>query len=176
MSERTYQVIIGVLVLVILVAGWIMFAGKRNSSSTSDSVATSAASDSKASSADDEEAMDSSISVSVSPAVASVAVSGEAVKVVDQAAGGVVMAELVARKSRGWGAVQDEREWILGAARLEEGTHTNVAVELLRGTEKGGAYKAILFVDDGDGVFDMHKDAMIKNSDGSTLSAAFIAQ
>jgi len=176
MSERIYQIIIGVLVLVVLVGGWMLFAGKGSGPSTAMSTDFTNESASDASDGSDTDADTSSAREKASPAVASVAASGEAVKVVDQVAGGVVMAELVALKSRGWVAVQDEREWILGAARLEEGTHTNVTIELLRGTEKGGAYKAIIFVDDGDGVFDLHKDTVIKNSDGSALSVAFIAQ
>ena len=176
MSERTYQVIIGVLVLVVLVGGWMLVAGKGSGPSTAVDAALTNESASDASGDSDANADTSSATENASSAVASVAASGEAVKVVDQVAGGVVMAELVALKSRGWVAVQDEREWILGAARLEEGTHTNVTIELLRGTEKGGAYKAIIFVDDGDGVFDLHKDTVIKNSDGSALSVAFIAK
>src|SRR3989338_2468976 len=176
MSERTYQVIIGVLVLVVLVGGWMLFAGKGSGPSTAMSTDFTNESASDASDGSDTDADTSSATENASSAVASVAASGEAVKVVDQTAGGVVMAELVALKSRGWVAVQDEREWILGAARLEEGTHTNVAVELLRGTVAGETYNAVLFVDDGDGIFDLHKDTVIKNSDGSTLSVAFIAQ
>ncbi|RJQ34237.1 hypothetical protein C4568_02725 [Candidatus Parcubacteria bacterium] len=173
MSERIYQVVIGVLVLVVLVGGWMMIAGKRAKPSTTMAPVSTTEEKEEVSG---EEKSDAKPSEAASPAAPSKPASGEAVKVVDQTAGKMVAVESVTLKNRGWVAIEDDKEWILGAARLEAGTHEDVEVELLRATVKGGTYKAILFVDDGDGKFDMHKDTVIKNSDGSTLSAAFITK
>ena len=172
MSERIYQVIIGVLVLVVIVGGWMMIASKRSSSSTQmDMVSTSTASGSDTSDVD----METSVTKN-STSMHSQAAAGEDVQASDQKAGMSVMVDSVTLKGRGWVAVEDSKNWVMGAERLEAGTHTNVAVTLLRGTVAGQTYKVVLFADDGDKMFDLHKDTIIKNSDGSMLSAAFIAK
>jgi len=172
MSERVYQVIIGVLVLVVLVGGWMMIAGKRGSTSTTmGPVSTSTAKEK----ADSKDAATSKKSAAQTANVAT-ATGSEKISVLDQSAGKSVNVDSVTLPKLGWVAVQDEKEWVLGAARVEAGTHEDVTVKLLRATEKGETYKVVLYVDDGDKKFDLHKDTVITNSDGSTMSAAFIAK
>ncbi len=170
MSERTYQVIIGALVLVVLVGGWMMIA-KRSTAPAGDAMQKETAGDIKIEEVDGDAA-----SATPSMTASAQTADGEHVEVADQSAGMSVMIDSVSLEKRGWVAIEDDKGWILGAARLEAGVHSNVAVELLRGTEKGATYKAVLFVDDGDSMFDLHMDSMINNTDGSALSAAFIAK
>jgi hypothetical protein len=175
MSERIYQVIIGVLVLVVIVGGWMMIANRRNASTQMGAVATTTTSKTGSSDTNTDMA-DTSGSSSDMTADHSQTASGEAVSVADQKAMMSVMVDSVTLKGQGWVAIEDSKNWILGAEREEAGTTKNVTVTLLRGTVAGQTYKAVLFADDGDGKFDLHKDTMIKNADGSAVSAAFIAK
>ncbi len=169
-SERTYQISIGVLVLVILVGGWWAFDKKGlpiKGDATTLSEAVSQNSDAAADA--------TSGTRPVTPA-ASVAVSGDAVSVQDQSAGDTVRVDSATLPHMGWVAVRDGDGRVLGAARLEAGAHTTVQVELLRATETGERYQILLYVDDGDKAFDLHKDTLLMNADGSVSGAAFTAR
>lgn len=175
MSERIYQVIIGVLVLVVLVGGWLMIASKRAKTSIimdTQTAASAAPSTDSDSAADTDAASATSKQTSQNTTVAS----GEAVSVLDQEAGKTVKVASVTLEKRGWIAVQDDKEWTLGAQRLEAGAQKDVTVTLLRATEKGETYKVVVYVDNGNGTFDLHKDTLVTKADGSVLSAAFIAK
>lgn len=101
---------------------------------------------------------------------------GESVSVADQPAGMSVIVSSVSLSQMGWVAVKDDRGWILGAGRLEMGTHQNISVPLLRTTESGQRYQALLYIDDGDKEFDLRKDSLVIESGGSVAGAMFSAQ
>jgi hypothetical protein len=101
--------------------------------------------------------------------------SGESVEVADQAAGSIVALQSVTLVNTGWVAVRDNEGRILGAARFDEGTHTGV-VELLRNTVAGNSYQVLLYVDDGDREFDLHKDILVSEPDGRVAGATFVAR
>src|SRR3989344_5391168 len=63
----------------------------------------------------------------------------------------------------------------LGAGRFEPGVHTDVDVPLLRTTEAGQSYQALIYVDDGDKEFDLHKDILVTKEDGSVAGDIFSA-
>ena len=65
---------------------------------------------------------------------------------------------------------------ILGAKRLDAGTHAGVVVELLRGTEAGKTYYAMIHADDGDKAFDHKKDLVRVNEGGIPVAVSFQAQ
>ena len=100
---------------------------------------------------------------------------GEAVTVADQKAGySVDISDMtVARKS--WVAIKDPEGSILGAGLFAPGT-TSGTVSLLRATEAGKRYEAVIYVDDGDKAFELHKDMLVTGADGTPVSAAFSAQ
>lgn len=181
MSERTYQVIIGVLVLVVLVGGWLVIS-RQGAMSSDKGAATSIATNGSSSAADDADtdltpAADTGSSADVSSSGSnSQTWGGEAVSAVDQSAGLSVMVASATLTERGWVAVQDSKGWILGAARLEAGAHSDVEVPLLRATEAGESYKVLVYVDDGDNIFDLHKDVMVMGEGGVAFSATFIAK
>ena len=87
-----------------------------------------------------------------------------------------VMVASVTLTERGWVAVQDSNGWILGAARLEAGSHPDVEIPLLRATKAGESYKVLVYVDDGDSTFDLHKDMMVMREGEAALSATFVAE
>lgn len=100
--------------------------------------------------------------------------SGETVNVADQSAGSTVVVRSVTLVKMGWVAVRDNEGRILGAARFDEGTHSGV-VELLRNTAAGSSYQVLLYVDDGDRAFDLHKDILVSESDGTVAGTTFHA-
>ena len=178
MSERIYQVIIGVLVLVILVGGAVMVSGQRSSSTSDvnkDSADTSAdvfETDDASSATDDTSGSDTSAANNN----AGTAADGDSVSAADQGAVKVAVASSVNLSKLGWVAVRGENGWILGAERLAAGTHESVTVTLLRSMEAGKAYEMVLYHDDGDMAFDLHRDSLVMKSDGSAVSAAFLAK
>lgn len=84
---------------------------------------------------------------------------GNSVSVAAQPAGDSVQVQSATLSKMGWIAVLDSKEWVLGAARFTGGAHANVFVPLLRETKPEEAYKAVVYLDDGDGVFDHKKDS-----------------
>ena len=75
----------------------------------------------------------------------------------------------------GWIAVRDGNGRTLGAGRFEPGVHADVEVPLLRTTEAGQSYQALIYVDDGDKEFDLHKDILVTKDDGSVAGDIFSA-
>lgn len=102
-----------------------------------------------------------------------------AISVESQPAGETVIVKRLLLGSRSWIVVhEDERGrpgGILGAARFTSGTHTEVSVELLRSTEPGGVYYAMIHSDDGDELFDPKLDTHLPDETGSPLMVRFSA-
>lgn len=102
---------------------------------------------------------------------------GGKIAVSEQAAGMSVKIASVYLPVAGWVAVHEDAGGtpgkILGARRFEKGAYTGVAVELLRGTENGKIYYAMLHTDDGDRAFDAKKDALVKDASGSAVMVKF---
>ncbi|MBI2056098.1 MAG: hypothetical protein HYT37_01855 [Candidatus Sungbacteria bacterium] len=112
------------------------------------------------------------------PAPQTSAGAGEGGKIAmnEQAAGMSVAVANVSLPVSGWVAIHEDAGGkpgkILGARRFEKGTHAGV-VELLRKTEDGKAYYAMLHADDGDRLFDAKKDMPMKDVSGAAVMAKF---
>ena len=174
-SERTYQIVIGVLVLIILIGGWWMYAKPASTGSavsTSSVASTQAFLDSVTSAVKTGGSVISTQSANNPTAAAS----GEALTVENQKAGTSVVVALVTLSQPGWVAVRDSNGKTLGAAWFDTGTHEKVLVPLLRSTEAGRSYQALLYIDDGDKQFDLHKDALVSQGDGSVVGKSFSVQ
>jgi hypothetical protein len=104
-----------------------------------------------------------------------IAGSNESLDVVDQPAGMSVKVRSANLVQMGWIAVRDSNGRTLGAGRFGPGMHTDVEVPLLRGTEAGQSYQALIYVDDGDREFDLRKDILVTGSDGSVAGDVFSA-
>jgi len=182
MSERIYQVIIGVLVLVVLIGGAMMVAGQRSSTESSLNKDSADTASGISLTGDEEDATDVDTSSGSDTSAAnantnkSTTAEGDNVSAADQAAIKVAIASSVTLSKLGWVAVRDSRGWILGAERLTAGTRQSVTITLLRGMEAGKVYEMVLYHDDGDMAFDLHKDSLVMKSDGSAVSAAFLAK
>lgn len=113
------------------------------------------------------------------PAVGAVLVGGNAVAVGDQAPGATVAVSFVTLVESGWVVVHEERDGapatILGARRFDAGSNQSGTVELLRPTEEGRVYFAMLHADDGDRQFDHTKDLPIRDPQRNVILMRFVA-
>ncbi len=102
------------------------------------------------------------------------------VDVENQSAGNIVTISSVELNQMGWVVVHEDIGGnpgnVLGAALVFAGEHRVVPVELLRKTEKGRTYYAMLHTDDGDKVFDFKKDRPIADSTGTNIQVPFVAE
>jgi len=101
---------------------------------------------------------------------------GDSVSVSSQGAGMSVTVASVSLSQPGWIAIRDNTGRTLGAALFPAGTHADVSVPLLRATQAGQRYQALLYFDDGKKSFDLHTETLVENSDGSIAGTTFSAQ
>ena len=109
-----------------------------------------------------------------------VIVSGtNAIEVNDQRAGDKVEITMATLSKAGWVVVHEDDNGaagkVLGARRYEPGIYL-AEVELLRSTESGKIYYAMLHIDDGDKEFNLGKDAPMKGEDGVVVMDSFKAE
>jgi hypothetical protein len=94
---------------------------------------------------------------------------GESLAVHDQLASDMVSVSPITITRPTWVAVRGQNGWILGAGLYFAGD-TSASISLLRSTIAGEKYDVVMFVDDGDKTFDLHKDMLV---DG--VSSSFVA-
>lgn len=99
----------------------------------------------------------------------------ESIKVADQPAGMEVKVSSLYLPEMGWVGIRDGDGRVLGAGRFDAGSFTNVTISLLRATVAGDSYQALLYVDDGDKIFDLQKDILITGSNGGVAGTNFKA-
>lgn len=106
-------------------------------------------------------------------------VGGNAIAVGDQAPGATVTVSFVTLAGNGWVVIHEERDGapgaILGARRFDAGSGQSGTVELLRPTEEGKVYFAMLHADDGDRQFDHTKDLPIRDPQRNAILMRFVA-
>lgn len=97
----------------------------------------------------------------------------------DQAPGTMVNIAELRLQEMSWIVVHEDRDGapgnILGAQRLRP-TDTAGTVELLRATEGGKLYYAMIHADDGDNAFDPEKDTPKKDENGNFIMVRFTAR
>lgn len=102
-----------------------------------------------------------------------------AVEVNDQPAGDKVEITMATLSKAGWVVIHEDDNGasgkVLGARRYEPGIYL-AEVELLRPTESGKIYYAMLHLDDGDKEFNLSSDGPIKGEDGRVVMDSFKAQ
>ncbi|NTV44147.1 MAG: hypothetical protein HGA67_00420 [Candidatus Yonathbacteria bacterium] len=78
-----------------------------------------------------------------------------------------------------WVAVREDTDGalgnILGAALVFPGTYEGVWIDLMRNTFAGQKYHVVIYVDDGDKVFDYTKDVMLPGLNGDGIIGTFDA-
>ncbi len=164
--------IIGAAVLVVvLIAGWWMIKHGKASSAVLGSDGRDTEQAEGKSPVQGSDTTLSSEATGKANLTATVAASGEAVSVKDQKAGASVTVDSMNLAHASWIAIRDTNR-ILGAAWFPVGTKTGT-ISLLRSTKAGETYKAVIYVDDGDKHFDMHKDTLVVGEDAGPVSASF---
>ena len=177
MNEQRYQVIIGVLVLIILVGGGYTFRGGgvgMNATSSSDGALSTLVNNAADTALSGKNSVNADENAQAATPTA--IVDGEAVSVEDQVAGTEVAIASVSFSKPGWVAVRDAEGKTLGAAWFDAGIQKNAKVSLLRATSAGSRYQAMMYIDDGDKLFDLHKDTLVTNADGSVGGTLFNAK
>ncbi|MDZ4226950.1 MAG: hypothetical protein U1D26_00560 [Patescibacteria group bacterium] len=168
-NERTYQVIIGILAVIVLILGWWIITHPYGDSMAAGSE-TAAGTDAMS----DADADGGSMSALATDSVPTTTGNGEQVSVAAQPAGTSVAVASATLSQPGWVAVRDASGRTLGAAWFDAGTHTDISVPLLRATEAGQNYQVLLYVDSSeDHEFDLHQDILITNADGSIAGTTF---
>jgi hypothetical protein len=101
-----------------------------------------------------------------------------AVAVSDQPPGSMVTVASATFSQNGWVVIHEERDGapgaILGARRFDGGENQSGTVELLRPTQEGRVYFAMLHADDGDRSFDHAKDLPLKDPQGNLILMRFV--
>jgi len=151
----------GVIAIIIIVLGWWLLT-KPGSNSMATSTAATTTTTTTGTDTGTTTGMMSSSTVTT-------AASGESVSVADQPAGSSVAVTGVTTSKVSWIAVRDALH-VLGAARVDAMTNGTVTVPLLRATTAGSTYQVVVYVDDGDRTFDLHKDALVDGV-GSSFTA-----
>ena len=106
---------------------------------------------------------------------------GNAIAVSDQPPGNAVTIQMVVLATSSWVVIHEDAEGkpgrILGARRFDGtgGKQQSGGVDLLRGTEEGRVYYAMLHLDDGDRQFDHTKDLPIADQQGNVILMRFVA-
>lgn len=159
--SRNNWILIGIVAVALIGGGWWLMGSDVDTENEND---------------DEEESAETNSSpIDVSPGSSTIS-NDESVSVSDQPARETVAVSSAKFTESGWIAIRDDRGWTLGATRFVAGTHSNVAVQLLRGTTAGERYQVLLYIDDGDGAFDLEKEILVTRSDGSVSGATFTAQ
>lgn len=113
------------------------------------------------------------------PAAGTVLAGGNAVAVNDQPPGLTVSLGMVAITRDGWVVIHAAEDGapgrILGARRFDAGSVETGSVELLRPTEEGRVYFAMLHADNGDRQFDHTKDLPLTDAGGNVILMRFVA-
>ncbi len=175
MNDTMNRVMMGMIVIILATGAY--YVGRTNGSAAAKDPAGIELSDVGTEIGDSAGVMETeSASEKVSDAIPALTVDGDAVVVLDQFAGSVVKIASVTLPQLGWVAVRDSKGWVLGAGRFVAGTSENVEVILLRGTVAGESYQVLLYNDDGDKEFDLHKDSLVMNADASVAGTTFTAQ
>lgn len=112
------------------------------------------------------------------PTPATVVTAGENTIVVQaQTAGTEVHIAALALKTKSWVVIHDDVNGtparILGAKRFDTGAYTSATIKVLRATETGKSYYAMIHSDSGDTTFDQHTDSAVTTSDGRPVMTRF---
>lgn len=168
MNDTGNRVIAGIVVVLLVIGAWYLGTSFKPSTATKTTTGISTSATTAGTSSDTK-------TTTATSGATAVQVSGSAVTVKDQPAGSYVMVASVTLPQMGWVAVRDAEGRTLGAGRFDAGTYSAVQVPLLRNTVSGERYQVLLYIDDGDKVFDLRKDTLVMNSDGSVAGTNFTA-
>ncbi|MDO8552419.1 MAG: hypothetical protein Q7S01_02700 [bacterium] len=173
MNKRSNQITAIVAIIALLIFAWDLGYKQARNAVLVDELNTENGAITESDATTSDEALPTG-EVGTSPATSS-AVGGEFVSVNDQKAGSQVQVASLTLLEMGWVGIRDKDGRVLGAGRFEAGSYKDVNVPLLRATVAGESYQALLYVDDGDRQFDLHKETLISGSNGGIAGTNFKA-
>lgn len=173
LNDTGNRIIAGIALALVFIGGWWLIARSATNGVSDDAKQET---DDQMKGSTTERASLSDVLGPLSEDTPTIAGSRESVTVEDQAASMSVQVKEAALAELGWIAVRDADGRTLGAGRFDAGTHTNIEVPLLRGTVAGERYQVLIYVDDGDKAFDIHKDILVTRGDGSVAGDTFSAR
>lgn len=173
LNETSNRVIAIVVAVALIIGAW--YLGRMSAAGASMTTSSTGMTSTSSSSGKSGSSMTSGSAATDSTAPSVISEGNDSVSVSNQAAGMQVSVASVALSQSEWVAIRDSNGLVLGAALFPAGMHTDVVVPLLRATEVGQTYQALLYVDDGSKQFDLHKDSIVMNSSGSVVGATFSA-
>lgn len=175
-NQTTQWILIGIGALIILAGGWWVMT--RNNAATPalvEDASTASGSVEEGSGAEADTGTGAASSSGPSGTQAQTPASGEVVVVEDQAAGSSVVVASASLTKPSWIAIKDAAGWILGARRFDMTSVPESSIPLLRATEAGKIYYAVIYVDDGDKAFDFKKDTVVVQA-GTAVNDSFLAR
>lgn len=172
LNDTGNRIVAGIVLALIFMGGWWLIARNASGGFT----ASQDSSDTQEVGAPEDTVTPSPVLGPISEETPTIAGSHESVSVEDQAAGMTVRIKAATLAQIGWIAVRDADGRTLGAGRFEAGAHESVEVPLLRATIAGERYQVLIYVDDGDKIFDLHKDILVMRADGSVAGSIFGAK
>lgn len=176
LNDTSNRIIAAIILALIFIGGWWLIA--RNASSGPVSLSETGDVQGEFASGTSKNSQVTPISVfgPLSEETPTIVGSRESVDVEDQSAGMSVKVKSATFAQASWIAVRDVDGRTLGAGRFEAGTYSDIEVPLLRATTAGERYQVLIYVDDGDREFDLHKDILVTGADGSVAGDVFSAQ
>ncbi len=174
-SVQNY-VIVAIIAFALGLGSGAMWAGKKSVSDVTVSTDTGATSAANASSTD------TASGVSATPASGAptgTMVARNAIIVHDQKPGTTVVVSAINIDKSSWAVIREDDGTghpgkILGAQLFDPGTNAGT-VDLLRGTQDGNTYYAMIYTDNGDRAFDPKTDLPLIGPDGQPVTATFKA-
>lgn len=149
-ENRTYAVIVAVVVLLLIAAGFLWTRSNRAPARKETPAKTATTTPAT-----------TTASVAVDERQATVAAAdGERVSTDTQPAGPTVRASFTLTRDS-WVAVQDAKGGVLGAGRFAAGATSGV-IELLRATVPGETYTVVIYADNGNRTFDLYTDELVE--------------
>ncbi|MBI2610813.1 hypothetical protein HYW60_02675 [Candidatus Kaiserbacteria bacterium] len=176
LNDTSNRIIAAIILALIFIGGWWLIARNAYDGSVSLSETEDVEEEVAGRTSESSPVNPTSVFGPLSEETPTIAGSRESVDVTDQLAGMSVKVKSATLAQMGWIAVRDADGRTLGAGRFEPGTHADIEVPLLRATTAGERYQVLIYVDDGDGEFDLHKDILVTGGDGSVAGDVFSAQ
>jgi hypothetical protein len=147
-------VVTAIVVIVLVVLGYYMIKGGNGNSSINDNATTT-----------EETANENSNDIN-------------RVMISDQYPGNIAYVSSVQLSNPGFVVIQEDKDGVpgnvIGSKYFEEGINTG-KVMLTKNTVEGKVYYAVLYKDDGDKLFDIEKDTLLKGLTGANIMKSFKA-
>jgi hypothetical protein len=164
MKNKTSRIIIPLIVLVIIViVGYYISKGAGTSTKKVEEVS---------------EVIDTSSAASSTATEEGAGLTAVGITVDDQNPGKIVVVSQVFVNAQSWVSIHEDTNGtpgnLLGGRLFEKGSNSGI-IQLLNPMKVGKSYLAVVHTDNGDQLFDLKKDPILKSADGKNVMTKFSA-